>query len=152
MERKTLKEMRVMAADFASQHGHRISDWRPDDRSHFCFTSHCKDCHSWIQIKGWKVPAEKAQQAAQAGLLIVQDTHAISSQDHIIAIGAALIISCWAGRPGERSNPPAGDRRVGDNPTPVLKIGIEEEIERLIQRLELDQESLAVQDETTEAP
>jgi hypothetical protein len=147
MERKTLKEMRAIAADAASQHGHRISDWRPDDRSEFCFTSSCQNCHSEIQIKHRKLPQDEAERIAQAGILIVRDTHAISSQDYIIAIGPAVILNCWEGRPGQCSGPPGDNRGPPGNRGPVPKIGIEEEIERLIQTLELDKEMLAGPDE-----
>jgi hypothetical protein len=147
MERKTLKEMRAIAADAALQHGHRISDWRPDDRSEFCFTSSCKNCHSEIQVKHRKLPPDEAQRIAQAGILIVRDTHAFSSQDYIIAIGSAVILSCWDSRPGQCGSPPGDNRGLRENRGPVPKIGIEDEIERLIQELELGKDVLAEQDE-----
>ena len=97
MEDKTLNEMRAVAASAALQRGHRMGNWSAvfDDRSRFRFKSNCKDCHSWIEIKNWKVVSEEAQRVAQAGFLVVQDKNAISDLDYVVAMGAALIIDCW---------------------------------------------------------
>jgi hypothetical protein len=95
MERKTLREMRGLAAAAASQRGHRIKGWQPDGRSSFCFTSRCKTCHAWLQVKALKLPLEEAQKIGMTGFMIVEDTHAFSDQDYVGAIGSALIIDCW---------------------------------------------------------
>jgi hypothetical protein len=100
MEQKTLTEMRAVATTAASQRGHRMRAWSLgfDDRSRFRFTSSCNDCHAWIEIKNWKVTSEEALRVAQAGFLVVQDSNAISDKDHVIAMGAALIMDCWERR------------------------------------------------------
>jgi hypothetical protein len=95
MERKTLNEVRAAAAEMASKHGHQMTDWRPDYRPHFCFTSSCTDCRSWGQVQTWKLTPEEAEKAAQTGYLIAQDAHAFSDDNYVIALGSALILGCW---------------------------------------------------------
>jgi hypothetical protein len=105
-EGKTLNQMRVITAAAASERGHRISAWSLefDDRSRFGFISTCKDCHSWIKIKNWKVAPEEALRIAQAGFLVAQDANAITNRDHVVAMGAALIMDCWE-RTDQNSTP-----------------------------------------------